>query len=111
MRRHNRLRARTDFERLRRQGRSWSHPLLIAQATKNDAEVIRFGFSVSRRVGEAVVRNRVRRRLREIARRALPNLPAGWDVALIARPAAANADYRELEDATHSLLRRARLLR
>ena len=105
-----RLRKSREYERVRRQGRSWGHPLLVVQATENDAEVSRFGFVVSRRVGNAVVRNRVRRRLREIVRGVLTGVPAGWDVVLVVRPTAANAAFAELESVTHALLRRARLL-
>jgi ribonuclease P protein component len=59
-------------------------------------------------VGKAVVRNRVRRRLREIAR-SLP-LAEGFDVVITARPEAAGAAFRELKAETELLLRRARLL-
>src|SRR5919202_3894793 len=92
----HRLRARADFERARRRGRSWGSPLLGLTAVRNDLELTRCGFVVSRRVGKAVVRNRVRRRLREIIRRRLPQIEAGWDVVFSARPAAARATSDDL---------------
>lgn len=67
----------------------------------------RFGFVTARAVGKAVVRNRVRRRLREAAR-SLP-LKGGWDVVVIARRSAAEATYRELRETMASLLTRAGL--
>ncbi len=106
----HRLRESAAFERTRRRGRSWSTALLALSAVPNDLDVTRCGFVVSRRVGNAVVRNRVRRRLREIARRLLGTLPVGWDLVLSARPAAAAAAYGELEGAAQELLGRARLL-
>lgn len=105
----HRLREGRAFERARRRGRSWSTALVALTAVRNDLELTRCGFVVSRRVGNAVVRNRVRRRLREIVRRLLATLPDGWDLVLSARPAAASATYVELEDAVCELLDRATL--
>jgi len=69
----------------------------------------RFGFVTARAVGKAVVRNRVRRRLREAAR-SLP-LKDGWDVVVIARRSAVEATYGELRESLASLLTRAGLTR
>jgi ribonuclease P protein component len=105
----HRLRARADFETARRRGRSWGTPLLSVTAVRKASPVRRCGFIVSKRVGTAVVRNRVRRRLREIVRRRPPSLETGWDLVLIARPAAATAAYAALEHDVDELLRRAGL--
>ncbi len=89
-------------------GRSWAGDFLVIKALPNGLALSRYGFSVSRRVGKAVVRNRVKRLLREIMR--LTPLRAGWDIIFIARPAAASADYAALKGVLEDLLRRARLL-
>lgn len=68
----------------------------------------RFGFAVGRKVGNAVIRNRVRRRLREAAR--LSGAAGGADVVVIARARARGASYQELERALQELLRTAGLL-
>jgi ribonuclease P protein component len=68
------------------------------------------GITVSRRVGSAVVRNRVKRRLREIMRQEHPRLVEGWDLVIVVRPAAAAADFAALSAAALSLLRRAGLI-
>src|SRR5215207_3215296 len=103
----HRLRASADFERARRRGRSWGNALLVLHASGGSDTGARCGFSISRRVGKAVVRNRVRRRLREILRPRMARVPEGWDLVFTARPAAAGATSADLSAATDDLLRRA----
>ncbi|HEX2174164.1 MAG TPA: ribonuclease P protein component [Dehalococcoidia bacterium] len=107
--RDRRLRRARDFDQVRTAGRSWAHPLLILRAAPNGSARTRVGVVCGRRIGKAVVRNRVKRRLREIIRQA--PLGDGWDVVLIARPAAATADFSELGRGVAELTRRARLQR
>jgi ribonuclease P protein component len=71
----------------------------------------RIGFSVSRRVGNAVVRNRVKRRLREIVRKRLSHVAPGWDIVITARATAAEAEYGALEEDVRETFTRARLWR
>jgi len=89
-------------------GKSWACGLLVIRALPNELALSRYGISVSKRVGNAVVRNRVKRRLREILR-TVPLRP-GWDIVFIARTAAASTDYASLKQATKDLLTRAHLV-
>ena len=109
LQRERRLRRQSDFRSLRERGISRAHPLLVLRAVPNGLPFARFGFIVSRRVAAgAVVRNRVRRRLREIARRT-PVRP-GWDLLFIARRAAVEAEFQALRDVVRELARRAQVL-
>jgi ribonuclease P protein component len=70
----------------------------------------RFGLSTGRRLGGAVVRNRVRRRLREVLRVMAPSFQPGWDVLIIARPQIVTADHDALVGAVRRLLTRGGVL-
>ena len=89
-------------------GKSWAGKEVVLRALPNALDTSRFGFVVSGRLGKAVVRNRVRRRLREIARQ-IPVQP-GWDIVFIARVPAAGADYENLEKSVRKLLLRAGII-
>lgn len=114
LRREQRLRSPRDFQRVRTQGRRVSGALLIlgyaARAEPDPSGYTRIGFSVSRRIGGAVVRNRVKRRLREVMRRKLATIVPGYDLVITARPGAADARMETLEQDVRMLLTRARLL-
>ena len=93
-----RLTDSPDFERVYRQGAAYRGNLLSVHAFPNERDSPRLGLSVSRRVGSAVTRNTVRRRLREIFHSALPEIPGDLDLVVSARPAAAEATFRELSE-------------
>ena len=108
MLRERRLTRPRDFAALRSNGRAWSGKLLVLVARPNSLETSRVGLSVSKRVGKAVVRNLVKRRLREAVRRI--DLREGWDILLIARKGAGEAEFNALDRSLRSLCKRARLV-
>lgn len=111
MQKQHRLRKSRDFAAARREGKSWADRRLVLVARRTEGEHSRFGFSVSKRVGNAVVRNRVKRRLKEAARvELLPHIESGWDFVVIARKDAAVADYHRLKNSLQRLFRRADLV-
>lgn len=108
MRKEQRLRKAKDFAAVRRDGRSWADKPLVLAARRNGLGVTRFGFIIGKRIGNAVVRNRIKRRLKEISR--LTDVQEGWDIVFIARSDATSADYQILSSSARELFRRARLL-
>jgi len=104
-----RIRLDADFRRARQAGKSWSHQLVVMCAMRNHLDFSRYGFAASRRVGKAVVRNRARRRMREVVRLKRHLIDEGWDIVFVARSCIAQASYAEIAQAMGELLRRAGL--
>ena len=102
------LRKNSEFTTVYERGKTWASEFVILKTLSNGLEWNRYGFVAGKRIGKAVVRNRVKRLLREVAR-AIP-AKSGWDLVLIARSPAATANYHELKASVAGLLRRARIL-
>jgi len=98
-----RLKMRADFLRLRK-GRAWRAPALVLQARCNTGKpgarenTARFGFTVTKRIGNAVIRNRARRRLKETARLvAGAHARPGYDYVVIARQGVLTRSFAQLQ--------------
>ncbi|CAN5210129.1 hypothetical protein BH24CHL7_BH24CHL7_01360 [soil metagenome] len=104
------LRGPRDFAALQGSSRSRVDPLIVLRFTRNDRGGTRFGFSTGRKLGGAVVRNKVRRRLRMRIQAMMAGIAPGWDVLVVARPAAADATYAELGVALERLMRQAGIM-
>jgi len=91
-----RLRRRAEFAATTRGGRRAGRGALVVHLAAAGTGTPRFGFAVSRAVGNAVIRNKVRRRLRHLARERLDRFPAGTTVLVQALPAAAHRSFQEL---------------
>ncbi len=98
---------RADFRRAYDQGIRVSTPYFVAFcAPREDDGCGRVGLTAPRALGNAVTRNRIKRRLREAVRRQLQRLPRGWDVVINARQAVIQARFEELLQAVERLFAR-----
>lgn len=96
------LRGDSDFAAVFREGRRQDGGLLAVRALPNGLEEVRLGFNIGKKIGSAVDRNRVRRRLRHIVRQLGPS--PGYDIVLIAKPRTGSAPYSQLKSETEVLL-------
>jgi len=103
------LRRSSDFARVRANGDTWAHQLVVLAAVPNERDISRFGFVTGKRMGTAVKRNRAKRVLWEAVRQLLPRIPVGWDYVLIARSPLSEATSADARAAIIQLLKCARL--
>jgi ribonuclease P protein component len=104
-----RLTRSEDFKRVRRDGKSYAHPLVVLIVQSSPQPRLRVGVAAGKSVGTAVVRNRAKRLLREAMRILLPRLTSNLDLILIARPALASASLAEVQSALLQLFLRAQV--
>ena len=99
-----------DFRRIYARGKSYVSPLVVVYALKNRTKNVRVGITTSKKVGNAVVRNRTKRRLRECFRPYLGDVKNGLYV-FVARPSAAEATFQSLEKSMRYLIRKQGVLK
>jgi ribonuclease P protein component len=104
------LNRSTDFKRVRRFGKSYAHPFIVLIKHPNKNNISRFGIVAGRPVGNAVKRNRAKRRIREIVHLNMPKITPGWDIILLARKPIDEARFEDLKSALNRLFIRADLL-
>lgn len=110
MKKRYRIRKNARIQEIRRKGSSVSNRELVICVLQNGLPYSRFAFSVSTRIGNAVERNRIKRRLRESVRLRFDSIESGWDAVIIARRPIRDADFHQIDAACARLLRRAHLL-
>lgn len=102
----NKVKKRRDFTRVYQKGKSYAAKDLILCYRKTRLSDFRVGFTVSKKVGNAVTRNRVRRRLKEIARLRPDFFKTGTDYIIVAKHSATQISYREMEKELENLARK-----
>jgi len=103
------VKRNNDFQLIFRSGRIWSNGLAVLYLARNRGPQTRIGICVSRKLGKAVVRNRVKRLVYESYRHQWPQLKAGYDMVVLARRGILERSCAEVDVALRDLLRRARL--
>ncbi|MCJ7605695.1 MAG: ribonuclease P protein component [Dehalococcoidales bacterium] len=99
------LTRKAQYQLVYDKGKTWANRQVVIKVLPNELEISRYGFTVSRKVGKAVIRNKVKRRLREIVKQL--ELQPGWDIIIIARTPAAQADYSGLGSSLRTTLEKA----
>jgi ribonuclease P protein component len=108
LQREYRLRRRNDFRKVFRGGTSVANRQFVLYAFKRtDGEVSRVGISISRKVGKAVVRNRIKRLIKEIVRQWMDQIHSEMDLILIVRNPVVGLDYKEMESSLRHVMKRA----
>ena len=93
------LKKNRDFQNVYSKGRSYANRLLVMYVLNNHTENNRLGISVSKKVGNSVIRHRITRLIRESYRLQEDMFNSGLDIVVIARATARNADYHQIESA------------
>lgn len=101
----NSLKKNRDFLKVYHQGKSYANKYLVMYVLNNDLEENRFGITVSKKVGNSVIRHRVTRLIRESIRLNLEEFEKGFDIVLIARNTAKGQNYNKVESAVLHLCR------
>lgn len=104
------LKKARDFDRVFRQGRTWNGPEFSLVVFRRPRGGGRVGFCVSKKLGGAVLRNRLRRRLREVYRQHKEKLAARWDLVFLARSPAMTATFSQLTSLFLQLAQKAQVL-
>jgi ribonuclease P protein component len=110
LKKRNVLRKNKQFQEMYRSGRSYANRLAVLYVMVSQPNVRRMGFAAGKRLGGAVVRNRVKRLLREVYRLQQDQLITGHDFILVGRQGILSADYRQITSAVQDLFRRAKII-
>ena len=106
----NRLTKKKDFERVFKEGKGFKEDFLILKFIKNDLKISRFGFVVSKNFSKkATLRNKIKRRLRELVKTKLTKIKKGIDGVMIAQPGLGTKDFWEIEEIINKILAKAKI--
>lgn len=108
MERNVSLKKNQEFKKVYSKGKSVVNKYLVMYYLKNDLPYNRIGFSISKKVGNSVTRNRVRRLMKESLRLSTINVKSGYDLVFIARVRMNQADYSTVFKSMHHLLKKIR---
>jgi len=107
----NRLKKNKDFEKVFKEGKGFKEDLLVLKKVKNNLKNSRFGFVVSKTFfKKATLRNKIKRRLRELVRIKLNEIKKGIDVVIIAKPGLETKDFQEIKEIVNKLFKKAKII-
>ncbi|MBM7855828.1 ribonuclease P protein component [Desulfohalotomaculum tongense] len=100
------LKRNTEFRRVYKYGYSAADKYLVIYKLKSGSDLVRVGFTISKKLGKAVVRNKIKRKLKEICRLNVEKFDAGYDYVIIARIPARECTYKQLEYSVFNVLKK-----
>lgn len=106
-----RLRKNLEFKRVYSGGKNYWNRNLTLYKKKNNLKETRFGITITKKVGKAVVRNKIRRRIKEIYRTNLYRIKSGYDLVFIPKQNVVDITYKELESAIIHILKISNMLK
>lgn len=109
MQKEHRLRKKQDFSRVFRGGNSFANRQFVLYTYQSRSSKLRLGVSVSKKIGNAVTRNRVKRLVKEVVREMIPHLQSNVDLVIIARNPAAKMGYHEIKSSMKHLFQKTNL--
>ncbi len=105
------LKKNNEFKKVYNNHQSKANRLFVMYIMKNESDSVRLGISVSKKVGNSVVRHRMTRLVREVFRLHQHKIKKGYDIIVVVRPAAADHGFKEVESGLHHLLKLHKLWR
>ena len=106
-----RLRSNMEFKKAYSGGKSYWNRNLVLYVRKNDVGNTRVGYSITKKIGNSVVRNKIRRRMKEIYRLKFDGIKAGYDLIIIPKKNVVDISYRDLESAMVHILKISNVLK
>lgn len=110
MEKRYRLRKNTEFNEVYKKGRNyWNRNLVIYVYNRNDKKNSKIGYTITKKIGNAVTRNKIRRRMKEIVRVKFPYIKDEYDIIFIPKKNIVDISYKQLESAVDHILRISKL--
>ena len=104
------LKKDSDFRKVYKHGKSFANRHLVMYILDNKSDSTRVGISVSKKVGKAIIRNKIRRRIKEAYRLNVDeNIKSGYDIVFIARVASNEAEYKDIQKSVNNLIKKANI--
>lgn len=106
-----RLRKNEDFKRVYKEGKNYYNKYLVMYLRKNELGYSRIGYTITKKIGNSVKRNKIKRRLKEIMRENFDNIDGEYDIILIPKKNSANIDFKTLKSAVIHILKLSGILK
>ncbi len=108
----NCLRKKKDIERVFKQGKGFKQGFLFLKTVKNNLKVNRFAIVVSKKISaKAVIRNKIKRRLRAAVRKRLNKMEQGWDGVIVVKPGLENENFKKTQETIDEIFKKAKCLK